>query len=441
MHSEKDSADREQGHGIGHNGKDCMEKHILTPYIMEIKKTSLLTKNREIELSKKMEDYWENLSVILDSISFDSHGGTLLTTKNLKRKTFAPGPSPGDRQHNHCFTQNNNNQADTLIQQPDREDGSMKSRTSTREIFEIVDKIKGVMDRTEPIDTPRKSLKKCGTPPVNREKNRRKKKAVVPLSEGRRDVKRTIDHLLKGEEDFLEARSAMIKANLRLVISVARRYIGKGLSLSDLIQEGNIGLMKAVDRFDHRMGCRFSTYAAWWIKQSIMRALSNYSRTIRLPNHVVALSHKVFTAKKNLLQKSGSEPAPDEIAGVLNIPVQKVETILRAPINPLSLDSAPNDADVHFLDILADKQSRSLLDHLIIDDLREKIEGFLRKLPRQQEIIIRRRYGLNGDVPHTLEELAGEFSVSRERIRQIETIALKKLKDLAQEFLGSKHTG
>ncbi|MDA8156793.1 MAG: RNA polymerase sigma factor RpoD [Actinomycetota bacterium] len=242
------------------------------------------------------------------------------------------------------------------------------------------------------------------------------------------EMKQTRNRINECELDLMEAKRQLIESNLRLVISIAKRYMGKGLSLPDLIQEGNIGLMRAVDKFEYQRGYKFSTYATWWIRQSITRALADQSRTIRIPVHMVETINRITRVSRELVQEFGKEPQPEEIAHRLKLPADKVKSILKVAKEPISLETpVGEEEDSHLRDFIEDKAAPSPLEDVIMDDLKKQITKVIDSLNPKEQIIIKKRFGI-GDDPHTLEEVGKEFSVTRERIRQIEVKALRKLR-------------
>jgi RNA polymerase primary sigma factor len=248
-------------------------------------------------------------------------------------------------------------------------------------------------------------------------------------------IRKALSILIEGEQEITEAKKALIEANLRLVISVAKRYLGRGLSFSDLIQEGNKGLMRAVDKFEYRRGYKFSTYATWWIRQAITRALADQTRTIRIPVHMVETLNKIIKVSRELVQEMGKEPTPLEITERLKIPAAKVSEILNISKEPISLETPIGEEDSHLMDLIEDKTTVSPLDIVIRGDMGKKLDRVLCSLPPKEEKVIRKRFGIGVDMPRTLEEVGSEFDVSRERIRQIEVNAIKRLKQLTMQMV------
>ncbi|SPP99968.1 RNA polymerase, sigma 70 (sigma D) factor [Candidatus Sulfobium mesophilum] len=254
-----------------------------------------------------------------------------------------------------------------------------------------------------------------------------KKQNVLDINYG--EMGKTGAILEEGEKEIREAKNALIEANLRLVISIVKKHLGRGLGFSDLIQEGNVGLMKAVDKFEYKRGYKFSTYATWWIRQAITRAIAEQSRTIRIPVHMVEAVNRMVKAIQELVQENGREPLTEEIAEKMKIPVEKVRVMLKISKEPISLETPiGEDEDSHIRDFIEDKSVLSPLDIAMQGDMKKNIDKALSSLTAREQSIIRKRFGLGEDSPHTLEEVGLEFDVTRERVRQIEVKAIRKLR-------------
>jgi RNA polymerase primary sigma factor len=297
------------------------------------------------------------------------------------------------------------------------------------QVDEIAEELKRTYPQLAALEQRRHAAtKKPDRARILKEIRRAEKTIGVPVAE----LKEMVCSIIEGESKIQLARKEFIEANLRLVVSIAKKYINRGLQFLDLIQEGNLGLMRAVEKFDHRLGFRFSTYASWWIRQAITRAIIDSGHTIRVPVHRIEARNKLLRTSQYLLRRLGREPQPEEIAIEAGLPVEEVLKIFRSAAEPVSLETPIGDGDSRLADFVEDKNAPKPAEEAIHTDIQSEVKKALAILPPRQEAVIRLRFGIGEGRDHTLEELGERFALTRERIRQIEQKAIRSLRFAAR---------
>ncbi|MFZ5802743.1 MAG: RNA polymerase sigma factor RpoD [Candidatus Omnitrophota bacterium] len=441
LHGLEGGKDGEAGkEGAGESDKEAIAEYErarmddpVRMYLRQMGQIPLLTRDQEIDLARKIEEAEDELKRAVYQTKAVRFEVLELGRKILDGEVNLEAIIDEDQEAKILTTKK---KLKTLIRKlrASRKDGNlvellMQFNLEVGVVEEIIHDLRAKLHTLKVNREEIARLKKKNQTEKIRTLRQRSREISRELGESEDDIREKFKLVQVRERELSKAKKALVAANLRLVVSIAKKYTNRGLSFLDLIQEGNIGLMKAVDKFEYKRGYKFSTYATWWIRQAITRSIADQARTIRIPVHMIETINKIFRASRHLVQESGREPTPEEISQILKMPVDKVKSILKIAQEPISLQTPiGDDGDTNFGDFIEDKSAVSPANATAYTMLKEQMDDVLLSLNEREEKVLRLRFGIGDGYPRTLEEVGQIFNVTRERVRQIEAKALRKLR-------------